>query len=88
MASNLEKRLERVNRMEKGDASRFKPNPRGPGFLTRSDRYRELRWEIKGRMAGNSYKKGGRYGQGGVGAQRVAKSKRGGGSSSGSGRGG
>ena len=47
---NLHKRLDRVRAMEARDPSRFAPNPLGPGYLTRRERYNELVWELKRRM--------------------------------------
>ena len=43
----LEKRYERVLAMQKADKNRFKPNPRGEGFLNRHERYRELIWAME-----------------------------------------
>ena len=50
MIDRLLKRLARVREMEANDPKRFAPNPLGPGFLTRRDRYRELIWEIERRI--------------------------------------
>lgn len=47
---NLQRRLDRVNAIEARDANRFAPNPLGPGYLTRRERYSELRWELQRRM--------------------------------------
>lgn len=48
--TNLEKRLARINAMERADKTRFQPNPNGEGYLTRAERYQELRWQIQRRM--------------------------------------
>jgi hypothetical protein len=42
----LEKRYERVLKMQRNDKARFKPNPRG-GYLTRNERYQELLRQIE-----------------------------------------
>jgi hypothetical protein len=47
---NLYARLERINAMEARDPNRFAANPRGPEFLTRRERYNELRWELRRRL--------------------------------------
>jgi len=47
---NLYARLERINAMEARDPNRFVQNPRGPEFLTRRERYNELRWELQRRL--------------------------------------
>ena len=43
----LEKRYERVLKMQRNDKARFKPNPRGDGYLTRDERYQEILWQIE-----------------------------------------
>ncbi|MGO9171994.1 MAG: hypothetical protein ACLP7P_08530 [Rhodomicrobium sp.] len=43
----LELRYERILRMQREDKNRFKPNPRGEGYLTRNERYQELIWQIE-----------------------------------------
>jgi hypothetical protein len=43
----LEKRYERVLKMQRNDKARFKPNSRGDGYLTRNERYQELLWQIE-----------------------------------------
>ena len=47
---NTEKRLERVRAIEARDTNRFAPNPLGPGFLTRRERYNEVLHELKRRL--------------------------------------
>ena len=47
---NLQARLDRVRAIEARDPQRFTPNPRGPGFLTRRERYNEIYWELKRRL--------------------------------------
>ena len=47
---NLLDRYERVRRMEHADKERFKPNPLGPGYLTRYERYTEVFRELKRRI--------------------------------------
>lgn len=47
---NTHARLDRVRAIEARDAQRFAPNPRGPGFLTRRERYNEVIWELKRRL--------------------------------------
>ena len=47
---NLNARLDRVRAIEARDTNRFAPNPLGPGFLTRRDRYNEVIWELKRRL--------------------------------------
>jgi hypothetical protein len=47
---NLQKRLDRVRAIEARDPKRFSPNPLGPGFLTRRERYNEILWELKRRL--------------------------------------
>ena len=49
-ADNTQKRLDRVRAIEARDTNRFAPNPLGPGFLTRRDRYNEVIWELKRRL--------------------------------------
>lgn len=49
--TNLQKRLVRLSEIAARDVNRFKPNPLGAGYLTRSERYNELRWEIERRIA-------------------------------------
>lgn len=46
-AQTLKRRYERILRMQCEDKNRFKPNPRGEGYLTRNERYNELFWEIE-----------------------------------------
>jgi hypothetical protein len=47
---NTHKRLDRLRAIEARDQNRLKPNPLGPGFLTRSARYNEVRWELQRRL--------------------------------------
>lgn len=47
---NTQARLDRVRAIEARDTKRFAPNPRGPGFLTRRERYNEVLWELKRRL--------------------------------------
>lgn len=47
---NTQARLDRVRAIEARDTNRFAPNPRGPGFLTRRERYKEVIWELKRRL--------------------------------------
>ena len=47
---NLNARLDRVRAIEVRDTNRFAPNPLGPGFLTRRERYNELLSELKRRL--------------------------------------
>lgn len=44
-------RIARVNEIEMRDPNRFAPNPLGPGYLTRRERYNEVRWELRRRIA-------------------------------------
>jgi hypothetical protein len=46
----IEKRLDRIRQIEARDPNRFAPNPLGPGFLTRRERYNEVIWELKRRL--------------------------------------
>lgn len=46
----IEKRLDRIRQIEARDTKRFAPNPLGPGFLTRRERYNEVIWELKRRL--------------------------------------
>ena len=39
---HLERRYDKIVAMRKADPERLKPNPLGPGFLTRDERYCEL----------------------------------------------
>lgn len=43
---DAKKRKLHILQIELRDANRFKPNPLGPGFLTRRERYTELYREI------------------------------------------
>jgi hypothetical protein len=45
--NTLEKRYERVLKMQRDNKGHFRPNPRGDGYLTRNDRYREILWQIE-----------------------------------------
>ncbi len=45
--ATLQARLDRVRAMEAADPNTFKPNPLGPGYLTRRERYTELLRELK-----------------------------------------
>lgn len=47
---NIQARLDRVRAIEARDPQRFAPNPHGPGFLTRRERYNEVLWELKRRL--------------------------------------
>lgn len=48
--ANIQARLDRVRAIEARDPQRFAPNPRGPGFLARRERYSEVIWELKRRL--------------------------------------
>lgn len=43
---HYKRRLQKVVAIEKADANRFKPNPRGEGYLTKAERYAELRFRL------------------------------------------
>ncbi len=47
---NIQARIERIRQIEARDPNRFAPNPRGPEFITRRERYNELRWELQRRL--------------------------------------
>jgi len=47
---NTHRRIDRLRAIEARDRKRFRPNPLGPGFLTRRERYNELFWELKRRL--------------------------------------
>ncbi len=44
--TELLKRKDRLRDIERKDDTRFEPNPLGPGYITRFDRYTELYREI------------------------------------------
>lgn len=43
----LERRYERVLDLQRSDPLRFLPNPLGPGYLTRQERYSEIIWTLE-----------------------------------------
>lgn len=43
----LERRYAKILAMRAADHNRYKPNPLGSGYLTRSERYLELLWRIE-----------------------------------------
>ncbi len=45
--TRLCQRLARVEKMQVADRTRFQPNPLGPGYLTRNERYQEVIWELR-----------------------------------------
>ena len=49
--TNIEARLTRVRALRMADKNRFKPNPRGDGYLTRDERWMEVIWAIERRIA-------------------------------------
>lgn len=43
----LQNRYEKILKMQSTDKNRFKQNALGDGYLTRNERYMELRWQIE-----------------------------------------
>ena len=49
--ANIAARLKRLRAIERNDTDKFRPNPLGPGFITRYQRYTECYRELNRRLA-------------------------------------